>query len=69
MTKGYRSNPMALQVLLLFLAHAQATIRGNEFSCESFAWQTHNAVVKCSTFGGKDRAIEVADAGSYTHAY
>ena len=60
---------MVEHFLLLFLAHAQATISGNEFSCESSAWQTHNAAVKCSTFGGKDRAIEVADAGSYTHAY
>ena len=38
-------------------------------SCDESGWSTHNAVVKCSTFGGKDRAIEVADAGSYTHAY
>ena len=29
----------------------------------------HNAVIKCSTFGGKANAIEVADAGGWTHAY
>jgi hypothetical protein len=26
-------------------------------------WGVHNAVVSCSTFGGKADAIEVADAG------
>ena len=26
-------------------------------------------MVKCSTFGGKSDAIEVADAGGWTHAY
>ena len=29
----------------------------------------HNAVVKCGPFGGKSNAIEVADAGGWTHAY
>ena len=40
----------------------------DKFSCNS-AWETRNAVVKCGTFGGKDAAIEVADAGGWTHAY
>ena len=34
-----------------------------------FRFQVHNAVVKCSTFGGKSNAIEVADAGGWSHAY
>jgi hypothetical protein len=46
---------------------AQA-LSGYDFSCDSPAWHTHNAAVKCSTFG-KERVIEVADAGNYTHAY
>jgi hypothetical protein len=29
----------------------------------------HNAVVKCSTYGGKPDAIEVSGAGGWTHAY
>jgi hypothetical protein len=44
-------------------------VRSYTFSCDESGWSTHNAAVKCSAFGGKDRAIEVAEAGSYTHAY
>ena len=39
------------------------------FPCGSAEWGVHNAVVKCSTFGGKSNVIEVADSGGWTHAY
>jgi hypothetical protein len=39
------------------------------FPCGSLEWGAHNAIIKCSTFGGKADAIEVADAGGWTHAY
>jgi hypothetical protein len=41
----------------------------DEFSCISAKWKSHNAIIKCSTFGDKSNAIEVADAGGWTHAY
>ena len=40
-----------------------------DFPCNSAEWKTHNAIVKCSSFGGKSDAIEVADTGGWTHAY
>ena len=40
-----------------------------DFPCRSAEWGVHNAIVKCSTFGGKSDVIEVADAGGWTHAY
>ena len=39
----------------------------DDFLCNSAKWKAHNAIIKCSTLG-KD-AIEVADAGGWTHAY
>ena len=38
-------------------------------SCKSQAWRTHNARVRCGAIGGKVGVIEVADAGSWSHAY
>ena len=38
-------------------------------SCKSQAWRTHNARVRCGVIGGKVDVIEVADAGSWSHAY
>jgi hypothetical protein len=43
--------------------------RTTDHSDVSCMWQAHNAVVTCSTFGGKSNAIEVADAGAWTHAH
>ena len=31
--------------------------------------QVFNAIARCGTIGGKDRALEVADAGGWSHAY
>ena len=39
-----------------------------DFPCNS-AWGRHNGLVKCSSFGGKDNVLELADAGGWTHAY
>ena len=39
------------------------------FPCGSAEWGVHNALVSCSVFGGEANAIEVADAGGWTHAY
>ena len=36
---------------------------------QRLANQVHNAVVKCSAFGGKQDVIEVADSGGWSHAY
>ena len=60
---------MLIACLFACGAAQSALVGGNDFLCDSSKWQTHNAAVKCSAFGGKDRAIEVAEAGSYTHAY
>jgi hypothetical protein len=38
------------------------------FSCAS-KWRGESGVVKCSSFGGKSNVIELAHAGSKTHAY
>ena len=40
-----------------------------DITCDSPDWGLSNARLKCSTFGGKDNAIEVADAGGWSHAY
>jgi hypothetical protein len=38
-------------------------------SCKSQAWRAHNARVRCGEIGGKVDVIEVADNGTWTHAY
>ena len=39
------------------------------FACTSTAWKTHNGQVTCGSIGGKAGALELADAGGWTHAY
>ncbi len=38
-------------------------------SCDSAKWKTSSGTLKCSTFGGRPNAIELADGGAWTHAY
>ena len=38
-------------------------------TCDSAAWQAKNSLVKCGSQGGIDGALEVADAGGWSHAY
>jgi hypothetical protein len=47
---------------------ARRATEQEDYSCSAM-WRTHNAIVKCSTFGGKADVIELADAGGWTHAY
>ena len=39
------------------------------FPCDSPDWLVSKAVARCGAIGGKDRALEVADAGGWSHAY
>ena len=39
------------------------------FPCDSADWKAHNGEVKCGSIGGKAGALELADAGGWTHAY
>ena len=45
------------------------TADSQSFACTATEWKTHNGLVKCSSFGGKDNVLELADAGGWTHAY
>ena len=58
---------IALRVLLLLVQLAPLLLL--ELACDSPDWVVNNAIVKCSTIGGRSKAVEVRDAGGWSHAY
>ncbi len=73
-TKGPRATtgsvrPLLLHVFAAVTASLVTAADSQSLSCDSAVWKTSSGMLKCSTFGGKPNAIELADGGAWTHAY
>ena len=54
---------------LLQIASRIESVDPQPFGCNATEWGLKNGNVKCSSFGGKDNVLELADAGGWTHAW
>jgi hypothetical protein len=61
--------PLLLHVFAAVTALLVTAADSQSLSCDSAVWKTSSGTLKCSTFGGKPNAIELADGGAWTHAY
>jgi hypothetical protein len=73
-TKGPRATtgsvrPGLLRVFAAMTALLVTAADSQSLFCNSADWKTSSGTLKCSTFGGKPNAIELADGGAWTHAY
>jgi hypothetical protein len=74
LTKGPRAatgsvRPGLLRVLAAVTSSLVTAADSQSLSCDSAEWKTSRGMLKCSSFGGKPNAIELADGGAWTHAY
>jgi hypothetical protein len=61
--------PGVLRVFAAVTAALVTAADSQSLSCDSAEWNTSSGTLKCSTFGGRPNAIELADGGAWTHAY
>jgi hypothetical protein len=61
--------PGVLRVFAAVTALLVTAADSQSLSCDSAEWKTSSGTLKCSTFGGRPNAIELADGGTWTHAY